>query len=58
MRRLMRFWRKNGDQSPRDSAHNVDYHDLEPGFGTGAEAMQAADHATADHTADDGPEAD
>ena len=48
MRRLMRFWRKNGDQSPRDSAHNVDYHDLEPGFGTGAEAMQAADQPNAD----------
>ena len=44
----MRFWRKNGDQSPRDSAHNVDYHDLEPGFGTGAEAMQAADQPNAD----------
>ena len=48
MRRLMRFWRKNGVQSPRDSAHNVDYHDLEPGFGTGAEAMQAADQPNAD----------
>jgi len=48
MRRLMRFWRKNGDQSPRYSAHNVDYHDLEPGFGTGAEAMQAADQPNAD----------
>ncbi len=33
----MRLWRKTGDHSSRDSAHNVDYHDLEPGFGLGAE---------------------
>lgn len=47
MRRLMRFWRKNGDHSSRDSAHNVDYHDFEPGFGTGSETMQAAADASA-----------
>ena len=52
MRRLMRFWRKNGDQSPRDSAYNVDYHDLEPGFGTGAEPMQAAADASAETAVD------
>ena len=52
MRRLMRFWRKNGDQSPRDPAHNVDYHDLEPGFGTGAEPMQAAADASAETAVD------
>ncbi|HCH99917.1 MAG TPA: hypothetical protein DFJ59_03905 [Alphaproteobacteria bacterium] len=52
MRRLMRFWRKNGDQSPRDPAHNVDYHDLEPGFGTGAKPMQAAADASAETAVD------
>lgn len=52
MRRLMRFWRKNGDQSPWDPAHNVDYHDLEPGFGTGAEPMQAAADASAETAVD------